>query len=322
MGVQWTPEQRQAIDLPSGQGNILVSAAAGSGKTAVLVERISEKIRQNKQDIDRFLVVTFTKAAASGMKDKIEQRFRTELENASSFQDQQFWKRQISLLSMADITTMDAFCLNILKNNFQHLGIDPNFFIMDSVEYKLLREKIIEDLFDSLYETQDAQFLSLIEQYASFRSDDRLIQLIFYIHDFISDFAEPMKWLHEKAAMYRENMSESPWGELCVRGYVHVMAERAAAEAAQLLDRILYQATGLELSFAESKQAAETTRISYGKITDSLERLQTAMSELLQIHTIAELCEWNVRYESGAKLLAENMPAKITAKLRETENFE
>ncbi len=322
MGVQWTPEQKRAIELPSGKGNILVNAAAGSGKTAVLVERICEKIRLEKRDIDSFLVVTFTKAAAAGMKEKIEHRFRDELEKSETISDQRFWRRQVSLLSMSDITTIDSFCLNTVKNNFQHIGIDPNFFIMDDAEYKLLRVKTAEELFDRLYEQNDKDFLNLIDKYADFRSDDKLIRLIFYIHDFISEFAEPMEWLDDKAAMYTDNMSDSKWAELCIKGYVHAVAKNAYYSAKRLLNKILYNATGLELDFSENPFATDKTREKYGRITDSLEIICSAMEELLALNTIDELCGWNIKYDCGAGLLSENMPSRITNELKEINGFE
>ena len=245
MGVSWTPEQRRAIDLPSGEGNILVSAAAGSGKTAVLVERIFEKVSKNKIDIDRFLVVTFTTAAAAGMKEKIEQRFRDEMIKAS-IDEKEFWSRQLRLIDVAEITTIDAFCLNILKNNFQYIGIDPNFQIMDTLEYNLLRESAIVDLFDRLYEEQDEGFLMLVEQYATFRSDDKLIRLIFGIYEFISCFAEPKKWLREKADMYSEDLETGTWSLNCIKYYAQPVAENAIIAAEGMLNTIASEALGCE----------------------------------------------------------------------------
>lgn len=321
MGVQWTPEQRKAIALPSGKGNILVSAAAGSGKTAVLVERICEKIRTDKTDIDKFLIVTFTRAAAAGMKAKIEQRFIDERERAANDDERRFWMRQRSLLSMADITTIDAFCLNVVKNNFQHIGIDPNFFIMDGTEYRLLRANTAESLFDKLYESEDADFVDLVDKYADFRSDDKLMKLLFHIDDFISDFAEPIKWLEEKAEMYTEDPEKSPWPELFIHGYVHKEAENAKRRAEDLLDKALYSAAGLESGFFENTNAAEQTREIYGRAVDSLLVIHNAAEELLEAKTLKDLCKWNLMYDSGAALFADTMPARITAKEKETEGL-
>ncbi len=322
MEVKWTPDQKRAIDLPSGEGNILVSAAAGSGKTAVLVERICEKIRLEKRSIDSFLIVTFTTAAASGMKEKIEQRFAEALETVQTPEEHRFWMRQLSLLATADITTIDAFCLNTVKNNFQSIGVDPGFTIMDGAEYELLRRKVAEELFDKLYDEKDASFLDLVEKYADFRSDERLIRLLFNIYDFISEFAEPLGWLDEKASWYTEDMTKSPWVRLCIDGLVKAAARDALNESERLLNEILYTATGLDENFWEAKNAAEAAREDYGRITDSLELIRGAMLELINIDSIEELCGWNRRYSCGSSLLAENMPARITNSLREIDGFE
>ncbi|MDY3032107.1 MAG: helicase-exonuclease AddAB subunit AddA [Clostridia bacterium] len=322
MGVKWTPEQKRAIELPSGQGNILVSAAAGSGKTAVLVERIFSKVSGEKRDIDSFLVVTFTKAAAEGMKEKIEQRFRNALENGEDETEKMFWNRQLRLLDMTEITTIDAFCLNVLKNNFQHLGIDPNFFIMDNVEYILMRERAADKLFENYYKTGDEGFFRLVDRYAGFRSDSGLVKVIFAIYDFISYFAEPIKWLEEKAAAYKKDAGMQEWGRLLMDGYLRPYAVRTAATAEGMLDELLNTATGLNESFLISEHAAEETRTVYGRITDSLELIHTAMTELAEVSDIGGIEEWCVRYDSGSALLAENMPSRITNKLREIEGFE
>ena len=321
MGVAWTPEQKQAIDQPSGMGNILVSAAAGSGKTAVLVERIFEKVSKNKIDIDKFLVVTFTTAAASGMKAKIEERFRDELTRAA-VDEKEFWSRQLRLVDMAEITTIDAFCVNILRNNFQYIGIDPNFVIMDTLEYKLMRENVINDLFDKLYEEQDEGFLMLVEQYATFRSDDKLVKLIFNIHDFISCFAEPLEWLREKTEMYTEDMENSPWIPLCINGYVHPVAENVILKAKTLLNGITYTVTGLDSDYFNGSNTIAVAQSSYKPIASALEKVCTAMNELLAVTDFEGMCEWNRKYINKSELFKEGLPARITKAYKEIEGFE
>lgn len=321
MGVSWTPEQRQAIDLPSGEGNILVSAAAGSGKTAVLVERIFEKISKNKIDIDRFLVVTFTTAAAAGMKEKIEQRFRDELTKAP-VDEKEFWSRQLRLIDMAEITTIDAFCLNILKNNFQYIGIDPNFLIMDTLEYNLLKENAISDLFDRLYDEQDEGFLMLVEQYATFRSDDKLIRVIFSIYEFISCFAEPMKWLKEKSDMYSEDIASGMWCKNCIKDYAHPVAENAITKAQMLLDEITESFLSADGGYFENANKAIAQESQYASITNSLEYIYVAMKELLDVSDFKGMCEWNKRYLNKSEIFKGEMPSKITTAYKAIEGFE
>ena len=131
--MNWTADQQKAITQNG--SDILVSAAAGSGKTAVLVERIIRKLldEKNPMDIDRMLVVTFTEAAASEMKEKIVRA----LQNSGTERA----RMQLKLIGGADITTIDAFCLRCVRNNFHNIGIDPNFGICDKAEAELLKEE-------------------------------------------------------------------------------------------------------------------------------------------------------------------------------------
>ena len=138
--MKWTTEQEQAIYTKD--CNLLVAAGAGSGKTAVLVERIINKIINDGVDIDRLLVVTFTNAAASEMRERIADRIYKEIENKPELQ------KQISLLGKASITTMHSFCLRVIRDNFFKVGLDPNFRIGDSTECELIKLEAIEELLE------------------------------------------------------------------------------------------------------------------------------------------------------------------------------
>ena len=168
--VKWTKEQTLAIK-EKGQ-NILVSAAAGSGKTAVLVERIINKIINEKIDIDKILVVTFTKAAASEMRGRILDAIYKEKDPKNAH-----LQRQITLLAKASISTIDAFCLDIIKNNFFEIGISPNLKIAEGTEIEILKEETIEDLFEEKYESQDEEFLNLINTYTNYKGDEKFFVL-------------------------------------------------------------------------------------------------------------------------------------------------
>ena len=133
--VKWTKEQEQAIYEKG--SNILVAAAAGSGKTAVLVERIIHKIIEEKTDIDKLLVVTFTNAAASEMRERVLDAIYKKLEQDPENENLQ---RQITLLNKASICTIDSFCLEVVRNNFYEIeNISPNFRIADTTEIELLK---------------------------------------------------------------------------------------------------------------------------------------------------------------------------------------
>ena len=133
--MQWTSEQQNVIDFRN--RNILVSAAAGSGKTAVLVERIIQRITDstNPMDIDRLLVVTFTKAAAAEMRERIGDAIEKRLEENPEDEN---LRRQSTLIHNAQITTIDSFCLFVVRNHFEEIQLDPNFRIADPGEMKLL----------------------------------------------------------------------------------------------------------------------------------------------------------------------------------------
>lgn len=216
----WTTEQSKAIYEPSGKKNILVSAAAGSGKTAVLVERIVNLITnsENPFPIDSILVATFTEAAATEMKERIINRINESYHKAfenGDIEQSKYLKEQMHLTSGADINTIDAFCLRVVKNNFHVLGIDPNFSIMDASENELLIDDTLTDLFALLYATENEEdekrFQRLVTTYASNRDDEGLKKIIRKLYNFIQSFPNPIKWLYDKADMYDNDISKSVW---------------------------------------------------------------------------------------------------------------
>ena len=169
--VKWTKEQVEAINEKN--SNILVAAAAGSGKTAVLVERIINKIINEKIDIDKILLVTFTNAAAAEMRERILSAIYKKIDEEPENRDLQ---RQITLLSRASICTIHSFCLEVIKNNFYELDISPNFRIGEETELEIIKNDCIEELFENKYENEDKDFLKLIECYTGYRNDEDLKQ--------------------------------------------------------------------------------------------------------------------------------------------------
>ncbi len=199
--MSWTAEQIDAIYEKN--GNILVSAAAGSGKTAVLVERIIRLITDEKNpvDIDKFLVVTFTKAAASEMKERIGRAISAAIsKNPESVN----LRRQAVLLNYADITTIHSFCLKIARENYNKLGIDPAFRVADATEILLLKDEVINELFEEKYSDDDAErFLYLVENYSDGTSDEKLKKLVLKIYEFTRSCHDPEKWIEKRKADYR-----------------------------------------------------------------------------------------------------------------------
>ena len=213
--VKWTEEQKDAIYEKG--SNILVAAAAGSGKTAVLVERIINKIINEKVDIDRLLVVTFTNAAASEMRERVLDAIYEKL--AENPEDENL-QRQVTLLNKASICTIDSFCLEVVRNNFYELdNLSPNFRIADTTEIELLKQEVIEEIFEKKYEEDNEDFTKLINTYTSYRDDTPLKDLILKIYNYIQSNPFPEKWLEEKVEMFNieehlgEDFANTPWGK-------------------------------------------------------------------------------------------------------------
>lgn len=154
----------------------------GSGKTAVLVERIINKIVNEKIDIDKILVVTFTNAAASEMRARIMEAIYKYLDENP---DDEHMQKQVILMGKSNICTIHSFCLEVIKNNFYEIDVSPNFRIGDQSEIDLLKQEVLEDIFEAKYESEDEEFLKLVNTYTNYRGDDDLKDLLLKIYRFI-----------------------------------------------------------------------------------------------------------------------------------------
>jgi len=192
VGVNWTKDQEQVIYLRNRA--ILVSAAAGSGKTAVLVERIIQMITDQKQpvDIDQLLIVTFTNAAAAEMKERITAAVEKALEKAP--EDVHLQKQQ-TLIHTAQITTIDSFCLSVIRDHFDVLDLDPSFRIGDEGELKLLKSDVIKQLLEDSYQEADPEFFHFVESYSTGKNDSGLEELILRLYEFAMSYPDPEEWL-------------------------------------------------------------------------------------------------------------------------------
>ena len=193
---KWTVEQQSVID--SRNSNLLVAAAAGSGKTAVLVERIIKMItdENNPIDIDKLLVVTFTNAAASEMRERVGDAIGKALDDNP---ENTHLQNQLVLLNKASITTIHSFCLEVIKSNFHKINLDPNFRIGDTTECNILKSEALEDVFEELYKERDQGFLNLVESYAEKRGDNELQNIILSIYSFAMASPYPNEWLIKSA---------------------------------------------------------------------------------------------------------------------------
>ena len=213
--VKWTNEQLQAIQEKD--SNILVAAAAGSGKTAVLVERIIHKIIDEQMDIDKILVVTFTNAAASEMRERILEAIYKKLEENP---ENVHLQRQIILLNKASICTIHSFCLDVIHNHFYEIDLPSNFKIADTAEIDLLKQEVLDDLFEQKYTENDKDFIELLENYTNYRGDEALQELVLKIYKFIQSSPFPLKWLQEKLELLKiedKDISQTIWGKLIIQ---------------------------------------------------------------------------------------------------------
>ncbi|MFF2909640.1 UvrD-helicase domain-containing protein [Paenibacillus sp. NPDC057934] len=216
-GSIWSDDQWRAI-AESGD-DILVAAAAGSGKTAVLVERIIRKIsrEENGFSVDRLLVATFTKAAASEMRQRIREALDRALEEDSG---NEHLRRQLALLGRASITTLHSFCLEVIRRYYQLIPIDPGFRILNEHEAEMMRQELLMELLEEKYgetgeDGGDSVFVTLADWFSGERTDDAVHALIQRLHDFARSHPWPEQWLRETAADFSlpdtESLGHTPW---------------------------------------------------------------------------------------------------------------
>lgn len=256
MSVKWTSEQQKVIDLRN--RNILVSAAAGSGKTAVLVERIIRRLTEDDTptDVDRLLIVTFTEAAAAEMKERISAAIEKKLEERPG--DIRL-ERQATLIHSAQITTIHSFCLAVIRDHFHVIGIDPGFRIAEEGELKLLKQDVLEELLEECYAEAKEEFLDFTERFGSGKSDKKIEEIILKMYEYSRSYPRPDRWLDQ-----------------CVKAYasedLEVRAEERVRMRAADIERVLKRG----LKICEEPDGPYM----YGDMLDSdlqeLERLQQA----------------------------------------------
>lgn len=195
MGITYSTEQQQVIDARG--CNVLVSAAAGSGKTAVLVERIIKLITQKetKVSLQQLLVVTFTKLAAQEMRERIGKGIERAIEEEQDPIIIRHLLKQLSLLPTAQITTLHSFCLSLLKNHYSQIQLDPKFKIGNETELVLMQEELLDDLLEAEYEQGNEAFLEVVECFSPGKNDEPLKELILMIYRFAMSHPWPLQWL-------------------------------------------------------------------------------------------------------------------------------
>ena len=315
--TKWTNEQLQAIETR--RCNLLIAAAAGSGKTAVLVERIIRIItnKENPVDIDRLLVVTFTSAAASEMRERIAAAITKALEQEPSSSNLQ---KQLTLLSRANITTMHSFCLDVIKNNFHIINLDPAFRILDETEGILLRNEILEELFEDKYDNDDEAFLNLVEAYSDSKSDDKLKDIVLDLYKFSMSGPWPKKWLIDKSEEFNidtiEELNKSNWVKVFIESLVIELQGLISMEEKAL--ELCEETSGLEPYIDTFKDDITMLKMIYGHIDSGIEEVYNRLSSVSfsKLKTVRKANVSDENVQSRIKSIRDDVKKKIN-KLRD-----
>lgn len=267
----------------------------GSGKTAVLVERIINKIINENIDIDKLLVVTFTNAAAAEMRERILDAIYKQIELKPENSNLQ---RQITLLNKASICTIHSFCLDVIRNNFYEIDISPNFKIGDTSEIELLKYDVLEELFEIKYEEKNKEFIELINTYTNYRSDDSLKELILNIYNYIQSSPFPEEWINEKVEMFNiqeiEDFSKLEWGKILLE------------EAKEVIEN--------------SINMLEKTKKELGKTPELFKFYSTIINDIEKLENLNKsLYSWDKAYEDINGLIFEKWPIDRKLILEEKE---
>lgn len=254
MAKKWTEAQKHCIEATG--GTLLVSAAAGSGKTSVLVERVLRRITTGG-DIDRLLIVTFTKAAAAEMKQRLSAGLSAAV---AADPDNAHLLRQQLLLPCAMITTIDGFCAALLREHFDLLGLSPRFRVLEDTAGGLMKNEALEETLERFYAARDPHFLELCDLLNGRRDDSGIKEAVLSAYAFISAEAFPLTWLRQGCGALPDDMplSDTPWGKILRRyaaeqiGFFAEQIETVAApfaplpEAAGYFDRLMTDVRLLE----------------------------------------------------------------------------
>lgn len=315
--TKWTEEQLKAIETR--RCNLLIAAAAGSGKTAVLVERIIRIITNEESpvDIDRLLVVTFTSAAASEMRERIASAITKALEKSPNSKNLQ---KQLTLLSRANITTMHSFCLDVIKNNFHIIDLDPAFRILDETEGMLLRSEVLEELFEDKYENDDKEFLDLVEAYSDSKSDDKLKDIVLDLYKFSMSGPWPQRWLRDKSEEFNigtiEDLDKSSWMKVFIENLVIELQGLISMEEKAL--ELCEETSGLEPYIDTFRDDITMLQMIYEHlgvgVVEIYNRLSSASFSKLKTVRKANVSDENV--QSRVKAIRDDVKKKIN-KLRD-----
>ena len=273
----WTTEQEQVIAARN--CNLLVSAAAGSGKTAVLVERIITRLTEGEDplNVDQLLVVTFTEAAAAEMKERIRGAIEKKLEEEP---ENIHLQRQATLIHHARITTIHSFCLSVVRDYFHTIDLEPGFRTMEEGERKLLMQEVMEELLEEEYRKGEASFTDFVEMAATGRDDRKVEELILNLYEFSRSNPDPETWLCDSIQSYEE-AEKQPWDSL---PFVKLALEQTWASLEDLEQSLVYAKSVCEDTDGpaayEAAIVSDIERIRKLRKAESFQKLQEALSGL------------------------------------------
>lgn len=351
--MNWTPEQEQVIGARD--CSLLVSAAAGSGKTAVLVERIIKLVTdgEHPMDIDRMLMMTFTKAAASEMREKISRAIEKKLEEQP---DNEHLQLQSTLVHHAQITTIDSFCLNLIRDHFNLLEIDPGFRIGDEGELMLLKKDVMEQMLEEYYEKGDERFERFIDTYASGKADGGIEDYIMQVYTFSQSNPWPRQWMEacirEQQELEEGHLDQTRWaaflmedvklqlGELwgqlkdavlvceeedglqcylpTLETELTMLEELLSAPDYPALNRNLKEVFFGRLAAARSKDLDPLKKSYVTGCRDRVKKAVTALKEQYGFEELSEVIEDLKGTRDGVEMLLE-LAMKFTAKFQESK---
>ena len=234
--MELTREQRAAVE--SREENLLLAAAAGSGKTHTLTERVLSLIEERFCEVTELLILTFTNAAAQEMRSRIQAALTKRLETELDSETQNYLERQIIFLSGAQISTFHSFCQSILRRNFSRIDLDPKFRAADDTELNILKQEVIEELFEENYASGGDTFKNFTDEFGGdINGDKKIHEMILDLHEFSLSMPYPDKWLDSLAAPYDlpENirLEEIPWFREILRPYISETLQKIFATCAE-----------------------------------------------------------------------------------------
>lgn len=272
--MKYTKAQQEAVTKQT-TGNILVSASAGSGKTRVLVDRVLHWILANPEhDLRHLLIVTFTRAAAKEMRDRLQQRLQQHLIYTKDPQMASHLVQQLRALPVANISTLDAFCQRVITHYYYVIGCDPHFRVLtDATEVGMLRDQVWQDLREDLY-AHDKKFMNLVQHVAGSRpdSDDQLTDLVYQIYDYANVKADPQKWLNHLPDLYQ---AQKP-------------LVKSVFYRKHLLPLLQNQFTQVRLNFAQAQRMAKRAQL-----TKETQRLTVDLQTIDNWRQLLKTAEWD-----------------------------